>query len=59
MLETYKALVEMSPEVFITGKMVETFTQVMLFINFLGLSLDDIAGTRDNVPIMVDDNPQS
>ena len=30
-LETYKALVEMSPGVFIIGKMVETFTQVMLF----------------------------
>ena len=61
MLETYKALVEMSPEGIHHWKNGRDFyaSDVVPLTFWASYLLDDIAGTRDNVPIMVDDNPQS
>jgi len=60
-LETYKALVEMSPEGIHHWKNGRDFyaSDVVPLTFWASYLLDDIAGTRDNVPIMVDDNPQS
>ena len=61
MLETYKALVEMSPEGIHHWQNGRDFyaSDVVPLTFWASYLLDDIAGTRDNVPIMVDDNPQS
>ena len=60
-LETYKALVEMSPEGIHHWQNGRDFyaSDVVPLTFWASYLLDDIAGTRDNVPIMVDDNPQS
>tara|TARA_B110000438_G_C15820760_1_gene654336 strand:- start:2513 stop:3853 length:1341 start_codon:yes stop_codon:yes gene_type:complete len=60
-LETYKALVGMSPEGIHHWKNGRDFyaSDIVPLTFWASYLLDDIAGTRDNVPIMVDDDPTS